>query len=187
MNIKVKSINGKLFLLMNENCLFQELLNDLDKLLDSSLFNKSDYYPKAFFDFKSRNVEENEMIELLNLLNKKQKIIFDGIVLDDDQSVDIYSDKIRNGEEIYVYKKTLFLDVVNPGSFIYCFDDVYFLSKVKGTIVSYNNNIKICGHYFENANIYLCEQSMHNVTLFSLSTIYYKDNKIQVEREDSYE
>ncbi len=188
MNIKMRAIEGKLFLIMNEMCSFEEILSDLNKLLESSLLNKSDYYPKAFFDFGCRFIDENEMIKLIEVLNTKKRMIFDGISCSKEKNtVDIYNQVIRNGEEIFVYKKTLFLQPINPGSFVYCYDDVYFLNKVSGHIMSYNENIKISGSQFYEASVSICGNNIHDLTFFTLTTIYYKDKEICLRKENDYE
>lgn len=188
MNIKIKSFNHKLLLFMNETCSYDVLLSDLKKLLESSFFEKSENVPKAFFDFKSRILTEDDVKQLMDLVNNNRKIIFDGISgVKKKDNIELYNSKIRNGEEVYIMNKTLFLESCNSGGFIYCYDDIYFLNKVKGVIVAYNQDIRICGHCFENVSIYMCGKVIHDVTFFSLSTIYYNGKDICVEREDSYE
>ena len=51
MNIEVKGINGILVMKVNENCTFQQFLDDLNQLLEQPLFQQEGYYPRAFFDF----------------------------------------------------------------------------------------------------------------------------------------
>ncbi len=51
MNIEVKGINGRLIMKVQENCSFDQFLEDLDQLLDQPLFIQEGYYPRAFFDF----------------------------------------------------------------------------------------------------------------------------------------
>lgn len=184
MNIKIKTYDGKLLFSMNDMCLYDELLNDLNKLLESSLFNKRDYYPKAFFDFKSRILNENDIILLLEVLNKNKKVIFNGMNFVTKQYIDIYNKKVRNGESIYVNHKTLFTEIINPGATIYCNDDVYLLNKVKGHIVSYNDKVKIYASCFESGSITICSDIMHNVTFSTLNTVYYKDDKIHYRKEN---
>ena len=54
MNIEVKGINGILVMKVNENCTFQQFLDDLNQLLEQPLFQQEGYYPRAFFDFGCR-------------------------------------------------------------------------------------------------------------------------------------
>lgn len=187
MNIKIKRYDGKFLFLMNDECLYKELLDDLEKFLESSLFEKSDYYPKAFFDFKSRFLNENDIISLLKVLNEKRKVIFNGFKSGDNQIVDIYSHKVRNGDCVHVFNKTLFLEKINPGATIYCLDDIYFLNSVKGHIISYNDQVKICGHCFENAMITICGKVLQEVTFFELTSVYYKDNQLCIRKENNDE
>lgn len=48
MNIEVKGINGRLIMKVQENCSFDQFLEDLDQLLDQPLFIQEGYYPRAF-------------------------------------------------------------------------------------------------------------------------------------------
>ena len=44
MNIEVKGINGRLIMKVQENCSFDQFLEDLDQLLDQPLFIQEGYY-----------------------------------------------------------------------------------------------------------------------------------------------
>lgn len=73
MNIEVKGINGRLIMKVQENCSFDQFLEDLDQLLDQPLFIQEGYYPRAFFDFGCREVSNDELGQLLMLLNQKSE------------------------------------------------------------------------------------------------------------------
>lgn len=187
MNIEVKGINGILVMKVNENCSFHVFLKDLDKLLDQPLFLQEGYYPRAFFDFGSRIVSNEELEQLLLLLNHKERVLFDGMTLPQkSQHVLVKKEQLHNGEEIFVDQETLFLGAVNPGSYVYCYQNVYFLNTVKGTIVAMNENVKIFGHDFQNAQIIINQQSIHDLTISALTSVYYKDNQIILAKEESY-
>ena len=49
MNIEVKGINGILVMKVNENCTFQQFLDDLNQLLEQPLFQQEGVLSKSFF------------------------------------------------------------------------------------------------------------------------------------------
>ena len=154
MNIEVKGINGRLIMKVQENCSFDQFLEDLDQLLDQPLFIQEGYYPRAFFDFGCREVSNDELGQLLMLLNQKERILFDGMtLLQQPHRVQIRKEQLHTGEEMVIDYETLFLGIVNTGSYVYCYQDVYFLNTVKGTIVAMNEDVKIYGHDFQKAQI----------------------------------
>ena len=66
MNIEVKGINGILVMKVNENCTFQQFLDDLNQLLEQPLFQQEGYYPRAFFDFGCRVLAIDEVHSLMD-------------------------------------------------------------------------------------------------------------------------
>lgn len=187
MLIEVKGVNDVLVLKARQDCSFQLILNDLNTLLDQPIFNQDGYYPRAFFDFGCRQLENNDIESLMGLLKEKKKIIFDGMSLPHVQNqLEVNREQLHNGEEVHIYNETLFLGIVNPGSYVYCYDNVYFLNAVKGTIIVMNEDVKIYGHDFQKAQIIVNQKTLHDLTVSALTSIYYKDNQIHVEREDNY-
>lgn len=179
MSIQVKNINNILVIRCFDETDFHKYLDEIEKLLDLPLFNKECFYPKAFFDFGCRNLNENELAKLLLLLKEKKKVVFCGVNMDKKKnSIDMYSHILRNGDEIHIYNKTLFLSSIHSGSSIYCHDDVYFLNDVKGHIILMHNDVKVYGHHFVNAKISIGSLSMQNLTTSSFTSIYYKDHRI---------
>ncbi|MDE6952511.1 MAG: hypothetical protein K2P09_01720 [Erysipelotrichales bacterium] len=188
MSIEVKGINNVLMLKCDEKTAFHEILNDLSMLLDQPLFNQEGYYPKAFFDFGCRQLNEFEVKNLIELIYEKKKILFEGLSIPKTyHHIQMKKEQIRNGEECFVYQSTLFLGVVNAGSYVYCFEDVYFLNEVKGTIIAMNSNVKIYGHHFTHAKIMINRKTLHDVTTSAFTSVYYKDDDIVCMKEDVYD
>ena len=79
MHIKVKGVSGHLVFVLDDSQEFNNLIKELEGLLDSPLFKSNGFYPKAFFDFKSRILSVRELTCLLDLLFEKQVLLFDGI------------------------------------------------------------------------------------------------------------
>ena len=188
MNIEVKGVNEILMMKVNPHCLVEEFLNDLNMLLDQPIFKQDGYYPRAYFDFGCRLLKDDELKSLIVLLKAKKRVIFEGLSLPKkEHALSIQREQLRNGEEIYIENETLFLGTVNPGSYVYCHDNVYFLNTVKGTIIAMNENVKIYGHDFQKAQIIINQQSLHDLTTSALTSVYYKDNQIKAMKEDGYE
>ena len=187
MNIEVKGINGILVMKVNENCTFQQFLDDLNQLLEQPLFQQEGYYPRAFFDFGCRVLAIDEVHSLMDLLMQKEKVLFDGMTYHQKtHQVHIRKEQLHNGEEIIIDHETLFLGIVNPGSYVYCYQNVYFLNTVKGTIVAMNEDVRIFGHDFQNAQIIINQQTLHDLTTSALTSVYYKDNQIILTKEENY-
>lgn len=187
MNIEVKGINGILVMKVNENCTFQQFLDDLNQLLEQPLFQQEGYYPRAFFDFGCRVLAIDEVHSLMDLLMQKEKVLFDGMTYHQQPyQVHIRKEQLHNGEEIIIEHETLFLGIVNPGSYVYCYQNVYFLNTVKGTIVAMNEDVRIFGHDFQNAQIIINQQTLHDLTTSALTSVYYKDNQIILTKEENY-
>lgn len=187
MNIEVKGINGILVMKVNENCTFQQFLDDLNQLLEQPLFQQEGYYPRAFFDFGCRVLAIDEVHSLMDLLMQKEKVLFDGMTYhQQSHQVHIRKEQLHNGEEIIIDHETLFLGIVNPGSYVYCYQNVYFLNTVKGTIVAMNEDVRIFGHDFQNAQIIINQQTLHDLTTSALTSVYYKDNQIILTKEENY-
>lgn len=188
MNIEVKGINDILIFQCQEESNFQDIMEELERLLDQPIFQQDGYYPKAFFDFGCRQLEKKEIQQLIELLIHKKKVLFDGISLpQQNHHIDINKQIIHNGEEVHVYNETLFLGIVKTGSYIYCYQNVYFLNKVQGTIVALNGNIKIYGHHFSHAKIVINRKVIHDLTTSALTTVYDNGKEIVCIKEDQYD
>lgn len=188
MNIEVKGINDVLVMKCFPDVSFAVILDDLNKLLDQPIFQQDGYFPRAFFDFECRQISDNDLKRLIMLLYEKKKVLFGGIAMTQHyQSIEMYSEQVHNGDELYVNNETLFLGVVNTGGVIYCNKDVYFLNEVKGTIVALNGDVKIYGHQFTHAQIVINHKSIHDLTTSAFVSVYYNDNNIIFKEEDGYD
>lgn len=188
MNIEVKGINDVLMMKCNEKAYFQDIMNDLEKLLEQPIFNQEGYFPRAFFDFGCRQLEDSEILLLISLLKQKKKVLFEGISLPRSYNhIDMKKESVHNGEEVYIYHETLFLGSIHTGGYIYCYDNVYFLNEVKGMIIAMNSDVKIYGHHFSHAQIIINRKVLQDVTTSAFTSIYYKDNEIVCIEEDDYD
>ena len=185
MSIEIKSINDILILKCSETDEFQNIINELEKLLDQPIFQQDGYYPKAFFDFQCRQLKNDEMNQLIELVIRKKKVLFEGVSLPQKiHQIEINKKTIRSGEEIHVYHETLFLGKINAGSYIYCYKDAYFLNEVRGKIMTLHHNVKIYGHHFTNAQIVMNNKVLHDVSTRTLTTFFDDGQDIRFIKEE---
>lgn len=188
MYILVKNYNGRLIFICNDQIQFEKLLNELKSLLKKSFFKHKDYFPKAFFDFKSRILNEEELIALFQCLIETKCIIFGGFVKEpekDDKKIKIIDGSIHGGEIVYIDEDTLITGSVKPGAIIYLKAKLYILEEVYGTIEGIHERAVIYSQFFKNATIRFFGKSIHNFTSFTMSVLYYKDNEIVCDKEES--
>lgn len=188
MYILVKNYNGRLIFICNDQISFEKLLNELKSLLKKSFFKHKDYFPKAFFDFKSRILNEEEMIALFQCLIETKCILFGGFVKEpekDDKKIKVIDGSIHGGEIVYIDEDTLITGSVNPGAIIYVKAKLYILEEVYGTIEGIHERAAIYSQFFKNATIRFFGKSIHNFTSFTMSVLYYKDNEIVCDKEES--
>lgn len=188
MYILVKNYNGRLIFICDDQIQFDKLLNELKSLLEKSFFKHKDYFPKAFFDFKSRIINEEEMLALFQCLIETKCIIFGGFVKEpekEDKKIKVIDGSIHGGEILYIDEDTLITGAVNPGAIIYLKSRLYVLKEVYGTIEGIHETAQVYSKYFKNATIRFFGKSIHNFTSFTMSVLYYKDNEIVCDKEES--
>lgn len=188
MYILVKNYNGRLIFICNDQIQFEKLLNELKSLLKKSFFKHKDYFPKAFFDFKSRILNEEELIALFQCLIETKCILFGGFVKEpekEDKKIKVIDGSVHGGEIVYIDEDTLITGSVNPGAIIYLQAKLYILEEVYGTIEGIHERAAIYSQFFKNATIRFFGKSIHNFTSFTMSVLYYKDNEIVCDKEES--
>lgn len=188
MYILVKNYNGRLIFIFNDQISFDKLLNELKSLLKKSFFKHKDYFPKAFFDFKSRILNEDQIIALFQCLIETKCILFGGFVRKEekeDKKIHIIDRSVHGGEVLHINEDTLITGTVNPGAIVYLHARLYVLKGIYGTIEGVSEHALISAKSYKNATIRFFGKSIHNFTSFTMSVLYYKDNDIICEREES--
>ena len=187
MNIEVMWINDILVLKCREDVAFSDVFNDLQKLLEQPFFNQDGFYPRAFFDFGCRVMQDHEITELINFLSQTKKILFDGMNINPTyQQIYLSKDDVYNGEEIYVTKPTLFLGTIHNDAYIYCYEDVYFLNQMSGHLIVMNEHAKIYGHA-RIQDILKNQKLNQNTTSFALKRGYDNNQNDTHMREEYYD
>ena len=187
MHIKVKGVNNHLVFVLDDNQDFNSLMNELESLLESPLLKSDGYYPRAFFDFKSRILSIHELSKLLELLFEKQVLLFDGINMikkEHKNKIKVIEETIHSGEVLELDQDTLIIGQINPGAIVRFSGKLYVMGKVCGFVEGMNADSKISGQCFKNAHVRINGVSRQNYTSFELTMLYYKDNEIFLDKGD---
>lgn len=187
MHIKVKGVNGHLVFVFDDSQEFNSLISELKSLLESPLLKSDGYYPKAFFDFKSRILSIHELSKLLELLFEKQVLLFDGINMikkEHKNKIKVIEETIHSGEVLELDQDTLIIGQINPGAIVRFSGKLYVMGKVRGFVEGMNADAKISGQCFKNAHVRINGVSRQNYTSFELTMLYYKDNEIFLDKGD---
>ena len=187
MHIKVKGINGHLVFVFDDSQEFNSLISELKSLLESPLLKSDGYYPKAFFDFKSRILSIHELSKLLELLFEKQVLLFDGINMikkEHKNKIKVIEETTHSGEVLELDQDTLIIGQINPGAIVRFSGKLYVMGKVCGFVEGMNADSKISGQCFKNAHVRINGVSRQNYTSFELTMLYYKDNEIFLDKGD---
>lgn len=185
MRIKIKSLNDRLIFVFDENATFKNLMKELESLLDKPVFNNDGFFPKAFFDFKSRILGEEELGELLSLLFTKQVVLFEGVSGLEEETktkIKVINRTIHAGEIIHLNQDALIIGHVNAGAVITFTDKLYVLGDIRGMVEGVNKDSRISGQSFKNAHIRINGVSRHSYTSLELTMLYYKDNAICLDK-----
>ncbi len=187
MHIKVKGVNGHLVFVFDDSQEFNSLMSELESLLESPLLKSDGYFPKAFFDFKSRILSVHELSKLLDLLFEKQVLLFDGINMikkEYKNNIKIIEKTIHSGEVMEIEQDTLIIGQINPGAVVRFNGKLYVMGKVSGFVEGISAKSKISGQCFKNAHIRINGVSRQNYTSSELTMLYYKDNEIFLDKGD---
>lgn len=185
MRIKIKSLNDRLIFVFDEKETFNNLMKELESLLEKPIFNNEGFFPKAFFDFKSRILEEDEVTLLFDILFSKQVVIFEGITgikEDKKTKVKVINRTIHAGEVVNVHQDTLIIGHINAGAVVTFTDKLYVMGDIRGLVEGINKDCKISGQSFKNAHIRINGVSRHSYTSLELTMLYYRDNDIYLEK-----
>lgn len=187
MYIEVKGVNDILVMKLNQECHFDLILDDLDKLLDQPIFLQDGYYPRAFFDFKSRILSVHELSRLLELLFSKQVLVFDGINMakvEKKNKIKVINKTVHAGEVLELDQDALIIGTINPGAIVRFKSKLYVLGRVSGLVEGISARAKISGQCFKNAHVRINGVSRRNYTSYELTMLYYKDNEIFLDKGD---
>lgn len=172
----IKAVNHEFIYVSKRS--FNEMKYDCkQKLLACS--SHSDNKFKAFFDCK--DLDENELIELLKLCNETNTIFMGFKKENKENNILVYNKKIYPGEQLSFYEDVLILQDIPKDSYIECVGKMLVLGKVKGNIDLFYKDCTITASSYEDARIRIFDSEFQNTTNFSCSVYYYENNEIKKE------
>lgn len=182
MNVKIKGINDYLCFELNEEVHFNCILNDLKSILDSLPKTAHGYYPKAFFDLKSRIVSNQEMSCLIKLIYESKKVLFGGVKEPISSStMKLVAQDVYNGEVAEAYNQDLLvIGNVHVGGIVRGNKNIYVIGKVEGVIEALSKSSTINLSSANQARISIFNRLVQDVTIFTLSLFYYKNDQIHI-------
>ena len=186
MYILIKNYNGRLIFVMNDKVDFDLILDELKGLLEQSFFKKKDYYPKAFFDFQCRKMNDEEILKFFETLIEYE-CIFGGLIEDRvEQKVELkkLDRSIHGGEVITINEDTLITGKINPGAIVYLNAKLYVMQEICGVIECCSEDGCITGQWFKDATLRFFNHHKHHFTSFSMTQVYYKNDVIVIEKGD---
>lgn len=180
MNVKVKGINDYLYFELANDVSFCLILEELKSFLNTMPCSKNGYYPKAFFDFKSRILTDFEMNDFMAVLLEKQKVLFGGMELFSTQrTMKLIEKDVYNGEVLEVEDQDLLLiGNVHVGGIVRAKHHIYIVGKVEGTVEALSKTSSINISHAKNARICIFNRIWQDVTIFTLTLFYYKHDQI---------
>ena len=187
MHIKVKGCSSHLIFIFDDHQEFNCLIKELKSLLESPLFRNDGYFPRAFFDFKSRVLSIYELEVLLDLLFEKQVLIFDGInTIKQEQrnKVKVIKKTIHAGEVLKIAQDTLLIGQINPGARVCFRGELIVMGRVSGVVEGIGSESRISGQCFKDAQIIINGVTRRHYTSFEFTMLYYKDNEIFLDKGD---
>ena len=182
MNVKIKGINDYLYFELNEQVQFNCILEDLKSILDSLPKTTHGYFPKAFFDLKSRILSNKEMCCLIDMLYGSQKVLFGGIKEQlEGRTMKLVEKDIYNGEIVEANNQDLLvIGNVHVGAIVRGNKNIYIIGKVEGAVEALAKESTINLSSANHARISIFNRLWQDVTIFTLSLFYYKNDQIHM-------
>ena len=180
MNISIKGKNDHLIIGISDALSFDRALAELSDSLEILSKKSSGFYPRALFDFGCRKLSKEEKDCFFRLLMLKKSVIFDGFVNEapENKKILFLERTLRNGDTLRVDDDCVIKGQINPGAFIYFKKKLYLLGRVSGTLVFSDSMAVLYGSFFNQAQLYANRHGLQDVTVFSMTTFYIKDDHI---------
>ncbi|CAH0119126.1 MULTISPECIES: septum site-determining protein MinC [unclassified Paenibacillus] len=147
--VTIKGIKDGLVFLLDDQCEFSELLEELKYKLEHSHQNILTG-PIMHVDVKcgSREMSENQREEIINILKQKGNLLIRSVesdaaapAEDSGDRITIMTGMVRSGQVMHHDGHLLFLGDVNPGGTVTCTGDIYIMGKLRGMAhAGYNGN-----------------------------------------------
>jgi septum site-determining protein MinC len=142
-HITIKGSKEGLVFLLDDQCEFEILLNELNAKLDKHVQQFTGPIVHIFIKLGARQLEEDDKERIRLILRRQGNLIIQSIESDPPPvdpnlkhtpSLHTMSGIVRSGQTLEFEGHVLLLGDVNPGGTITCTGDVYVLGALRGTV-----------------------------------------------------
>ncbi|OPA80348.1 septum site-determining protein MinC [Paenibacillus selenitireducens] len=157
--VTIKGIKDGLVFLLDDQCEFTALIQDLQYKLEHTHQNILTG-PIMHVDIKlgARSASDEQKEEILQILKQKGNLLIRSIESDEPEAdtsneneMKIMTGVVRSGQVLHHVGNLLFLGDVNPGGIIHCTGDIYIMGSLRGMAhagFEGNENAIISASYF---------------------------------------
>ena len=162
--------NDDVIMSLNEQAEFQVLINAIQDRLRLFKEKKIETPKSIKLDIGHRKIKPSELLEIFDVIMKEKIVLIDGIESFNNElsDTDIYEGIIRGGQVKIFDSSTMIMGDINPGSIVYCSENLYVVGKVKGKIILKNKDS-------------MCVASEYNKCLIQI----YDSKPLYIEKEAS--
>ncbi|GAB6991405.1 septum site-determining protein MinC [Paenibacillus pini] len=197
-HVTIKGIKDGLVFLLDDECNFEKLLDELRYKLEHSHQNILTG-PIIHVDLKlgTRHISEEQKQEMLDILKQKGNLLIRSVEIPEDpeaavkdSGITIMSGMVRSGQVLHHEGDLMFLGDVNPGGCITCSGDIYILGALRGMAhagVSGNVEAIIAASHFAPTQLRIAEQISRppdewETRETSMEFAYLQDNAMQIDK-----
>lgn len=151
-HITIKGRRDGLTLYLDDSCSFDDLMNDLDRVLSHDELDAEDSLVRINIQLGYRYLHKEQEETLRELIRKKEKLVIqkidsklilkeDAIKWKEESEVRILAKTIRSGQEIEIRGDLLLVGDVNPGGTVKATGNIFIMGNLKGIAhAGYNGN-----------------------------------------------
>lgn len=151
-HITIKGRRDGLTLYLDDSCSFDDLMNDLDRVLSHDELDAEDSLVRINIQLGYRYLHKDQEETLRELIRKKEKLVIqkidsklilkeDAIKWKEESEVRILAKTIRSGQEIEIRGDLLLVGDVNPGGTVKATGNIFIMGNLKGIAhAGYNGN-----------------------------------------------
>lgn len=151
-HITIKGRRDGLTLYLDDSCSFDDLMNDLDRVLSHDELDAEDSLVRINIQLGYRYLHKEQEETLRELIRKKEKLVIqkidsklilkeDAIKWKEESEVRILAKTIRSGQEIEITGDLLLVGDVNPGGTVKATGNIFIMGNLKGIAhAGYNGN-----------------------------------------------
>lgn len=150
--VLIKGTRDGLTLFLDDSCSFDDLINELDRILSYDELDVDDSLVRIHIQLGYRYLHKEQEEALRELIRKKKKIVIqkiesnlilkeDALKWKEESDVRIIAKTVRSGQELEITGDLLLIGDVNPGGTVKATGNVFIMGNLKGIAhAGYNGN-----------------------------------------------